>query len=104
MDNDEYVVFLKSVLVKIENTINFINQIPPKHISAYRKMLGVQQKLAGLDQLERNKLFPQLVKVRGIINYFTNGLYDKAKDQIFNLKRDFVKICCEVKCENNTIK
>ncbi|KKK53828.1 hypothetical protein LCGC14_3090870 [marine sediment metagenome] len=103
MDNNEYVIFLKSVLIKIENTLNFLKQKPPKHIPAYHKILGVQQKLAGLDKSYRDKLFPQLVKTRGIINYFTNGRYEEAYDQLFKLKTDLVHIHCEIENANNTV-
>jgi len=103
MNNDEYIVFLKNVLVKIENTLNFLGQTPPKHIPAYHKILGVQQKLAGLDRSYRDKMFPQLVNTRGIINYFTNGRYKDAYDQLSKLKFDLVHICCEIENENNTV-
>ena len=55
MDSKEYVDFLKSVLVKIENALFLIEQKPAKHIPAYNKILGVQQKLAGLDQKYKEK-------------------------------------------------
>ena len=104
MDNSEYVVFLKSVLVKMENAFNLIEQKPSKHIPSYNKMLGVQQKLAGLDDKYRNQLFPQLIKARGIINHFMNGRYDMALEQMLKLKGDLIKICLEIESEKNTIK
>ena len=102
MDSQEYLCFLKSVLVKIENTINLIEQIPSKHIPAYHKMLGVQQKFAGLDKDDRSKFFPQMVKVRGIINYLTNGNYERASEQIFKLKGNIIKICLDINNEKDT--
>ena len=104
MNNDEYVEFLRSVLVKIENALNLIEQKPSKHIPSYNKILGVQQKLAGLDEQSRNKLFSQLIHVRGIINYFMNGRYGEAHSQMLRLKSDLVIICLEIKNEKDTIK
>ena len=104
MNNDEYIDFLKSVLVKIENALNLIEQKPSKHIPSYNKILGVQQKLAGLDEQRRNRLFSQLIHVRGIINYFMNGRYGEAHSQMLRLKSDLVIICLEIKNEKDTIK
>ena len=104
MNNDEYVVFLRSVLIKIENALNLIKQTPSKHIPSYHKILGVQQKLAGLDEKSRNQLFPQMIKVRGMINNFTNGRYTQVYNQMMELKRDLVNICLEIQNEKNTDK
>jgi hypothetical protein len=104
MNSDEYVVFLTSVLIKIENAINLLEHKPAKHIPAYHKMLGVQQKLAGLDCDYRSKLFSQLIVTRGIISYLTNGQYENALVQIMNLKGDLINICLEIKNEKDTVK
>jgi hypothetical protein len=103
MNSDEYLVFLEGLLVKLENSINLIDQEPGKHIPAYHKILGVQQKLAGLEDSYKNKLFPQIVKVRGVINYLTNGRYDEAYSQMMRIKNELVKICLEIKNANNTV-
>ena len=97
MDKDEYIVFLKSVLVKIENALNLLNQEPPKHISSYRKMLGVQQKFAGLSQKDRDSLFSQMVTARSVISYFMNGRYFDSHSQIIKLKGELVIICLNIK-------
>ena len=104
MDSQEYVDFLRSVLVKIENSLFLVDQKPAKHIPAYNKMLGVQQKLAGLDQKYKEMLFPQIVNSRSIINYFMNGRYEEAHDHILKLKCDLLQICIEIKNEKNTVK
>jgi len=102
MDSQEYLFFLKSVLIKIENTINLIDQTPSKHIPAYHKMLGVQQKFLGLDKTDRCRFLPQIIKVRGIINYLTNGSYGRASEQIFKLKGEIVQICVNINNEKVT--
>ena len=104
MNSDEYIIFLKSLLIKIENTINLIEQEPPKHIPAYRKMLGVQQKMAELKMPHKSDLFTQFIKVKGIINYLMNGHYEKAYAQILGLKAELVQICLGIKNEKDTIK
>ena len=104
MNNDEYVEFLRSVLIKMENALYLVEQTPAKHIPSYHKILGVQQKLAGLSEQHRNELFPQMVKVRGIISYFTNGNYYEAHKQMLTLKDNLVKICLGIKSEKNTDK
>ena len=104
MDTEEYVEFLRSLLIKIENTLSFIEQKPAKHIPAYNKILGVQQKLAGLDQKYKEMLFPQIIVSRSIINYFMNGRYEEAHAQILKLKGSLITICLEIKNEKNTVK
>ena len=104
MDIEEYVDFLRSVLVKIENALNLLKQEPSKHIPSYNKMLGVQQKFAGLEQKYKDMLFPQMVVARSVISYFTNGRYSEARSQILKLKSSLIKICLDIKekSEKNT--
>ena len=103
MDNDEYIEFLKSTLIKIENGINLLAQDTPKHIHAYNKILGVQQKLAGLSKERQAELFTQIVTTRSIINYLMNGRYGEAFQRVRQLKSDLVKICLEIeKSERDT--
>jgi len=96
MVNEELIQFLKSTLIKIENALNLVEQDIPKHIPAYNKILGVQQKLAGLDDDHKCQFFSQLILVRSIINYFMNGRYDTGHKQIIKLKRELVNICLSV--------
>ena len=96
MDTEEYVEFLRSLLIKIENTLSFIEQKPAKHIPAYNKILGVQQKLAGLGQDRKSQLFSQLITIRSIIHYFMNGRYGEAYKQILKLKTELVNICLSI--------
>jgi hypothetical protein len=103
MDTEEYVEFLRSVLVKIENALVLVEQQPSKHIPAYNKILGVQQKLAGLDQKHKEMLFSQVILTRSIVSYFTNGRYEEGYSQILRLKCDLIKICLEIKNEKNTV-
>ncbi len=104
MDSEEYFEFLRSVLVKIENALNLIDQKPAKHIPSYNKILGVQQKFAGLDRKHKEMLFSKMITTRSIISYFTNGRYEEAHRQMLRLKGDLVKICFEIKNEKNTVK
>ena len=97
MNNSEFVKFLTGTLVKIENAINLLEQDAPKHIPSYNKILGVQQKLAGLDKDRKVQLFSQLITTRSIINYFTNGRYQDGYNQILKLKRELVNICLRIK-------
>ena len=96
MKNEDYLVFLKGLLIKIENVINLIEQDSPKHIPAYNKMLGVRQKIADLEKEYRNKLFPQSVCVRSIINNLLNGRYPDAHNKIIRLKQDLINIYISV--------
>lgn len=91
MNKDEYIDFLKGTLLKIENVINLLEQ--DKHIAAHNKILGVQQKLAGLDTEHKTELFPQMVATRGIINQLMNGRYKEAYDYVLKLKKDIINIC-----------
>jgi len=102
MNKEEYMEFLKSLLVKIENAINLLNQPAPKHIPSYRKMLGVQQKMSELPMEYRNNLFSQLICVRRTLNYFLNGRYEEAYLNIIKLKKDLVKIYMGLKNERDT--
>lgn len=92
MESEEFVQFLKITLIKIENAINLVEQDVPKHIPAYNKILGVQQKLAGLGEDRKSQLFPQLITTRSIINYFMNGRYNYGHQQILKLKTELVNI------------
>lgn len=96
MENEEFLQFLKTTLIKIENVINLVEQDVPKHIPAYNKILGVQQKLAGLDEGHKAQMFSQLITTRSIINYFMNGRYNNGHKQIIKLKRELCKIYSRV--------
>ncbi len=106
MDNEEYVEFLRRVLVKIENALNLLGQEPSKHIQSYNKMLGVQKKFEGLGQKHKDVLFPQLIIARSIISYFTNGRYNEANTQMLKLKNNLIKTCLDIKekSEKDTIE
>lgn len=97
MNSSEFIEFLTGTLIKIENAINLLEQDAPKHIPAYNKILGVQQKLAGLNESYKGKLFSQLITTRSIINYFMNGRYRDGYQQILKLKGELIKICLRIK-------
>lgn len=97
MNNDEYFEFLRSLLIKIENVINLLDQEIPKHILAYHKALGVQQKIAGLDDSYRNRLFPQMVNTRSVVHFLLNGKYEEAYKKTNQLKGDLIKICLNIR-------
>ena len=96
MNNNEFVEFLKKVLIKIENVINLIEQDIPKHIPAYNKMLGVQQKLVKLDENYKMQMFSQLITTRSIINYFMNGRYREGYNKVLKLKNELITICLRI--------
>ncbi len=97
MNDNEFIEFLTGTLLKVENVINLLEQDVPKHIPAYNKILGVQQKLAGLNENYKICLFPQLITTRSVINYFMNGRYGDGYQQVMKLKRELIKICLEIK-------
>ena len=101
MSNDEFLVFLKDVLIKIENAINLVEQNPSRHIPSYNKMLGVKQKLLGVDEKYKNKIFTCFVSHTLCINYFMNGKYDEAYNCMLKIKKDLIKICFDIENEKN---
>ena len=60
----------------------------PKHIPAYHKALGIQQKFNDLPNDRRNQFFTQIISSRAIINYLINGRYEDAKSRILKLKQE----------------
>jgi len=76
--------------------INLVEQDCPKHIPAYNKILGVQQKLAGLDEKRKGQMFSQLIVTRSIINYFMNGRYGDGYNQVLKLKKELREICIRI--------
>lgn len=103
MNKEETLIFLKSVLVKIENAVNLITHEPPKYIPYYHKMLGVQQKFNTLDQKDKERFFNHMIQIRSVIYYVTNGYYEKSYDQLIKLKRELIQICLRIENENNKI-
>ena len=93
MNEKEYVEFLKSVLIKIENAINLlVHHEPPRHILTYHKVLGVKQKIVELDAEHRDKMFHQIILVKSVINYLLNGRYEEAATRMQKLKKDIIDI------------
>ena len=102
MDNKELMVFLRTTLVKIENAINLLTQDLPKHILAYHKALGIQQKFRGLSNEHKNQMLPQIIIARSIINYLVNGRYKVALDQILKLRKELIHIYSQLENERDT--
>jgi len=100
MNNEEYIYFLKRVLVKIENAINLMNHMTPRHIPSYNKMLGVIQKIEGSN---KKSLAFQLITAKSTVSYFINGNYDYAYTQMLKLKGELIKICLELENEKDTV-
>jgi len=96
VENKEFIQFLKTTLIKIENVINLMNQDVPKHIPAYNKMLGVQQKLGALSQERKGQMFSQLIITRSVINYFMNGRYGDGFKRVLELKKELIAICFRI--------
>ena len=99
MDNKEYESFLYKILNLLENTENFMKR--NKYIIAYNKVLGVEQKLRGLDEEKKVILGREMIKTRGAIHYLKDGRYKDASKNIRELKEQFYKIFEKVKNENN---
>ena len=95
----EYEDFLYKILNLLENTDNFMKN--NKHIIAYHKVLGIQQKLETLEEEKRLLLNNELIKIRGIIQYLKDGRYGEAIKNIKELKNCFYKVYEKVKSENN---
>jgi hypothetical protein len=87
---EDLIIFLKSILLKIENIENFMKISPPKHIPAYQKILGIQQKFDILNKNQKGYFFPQMVIARGVITLFMNGKYEDALRQLTSLKKDLI--------------
>lgn len=101
MQKEEYEEFLNRTLILIENARNFL--LNDKHIISYNKMLGVQQKLEQLTDPEKTELSVELIKVRSVIYYLTEGRYKDAMDSLEKARESIYKIYGQVgkKYENN---
>ena len=89
-NKEDLIIFIKSILLKVENIENFMKISPPKHIPAYQKILGIQQKFDILNKNQKECFFPQMVMTRGVITLFMNGRYEDALRQLVNLKKDLI--------------
>jgi len=98
MNDQEYEIFLNKSLILIENAINFLRN--GKHIVAYNKMLGVQQKLLQLEEDKKIELSLQELSCRSISYYMMEGRYNDAKIVIEKMRVDLYKIYGRIKKEN----
>jgi hypothetical protein len=92
ISQDALIVFIKSVLLKIENVEKLMAQDPPTHIPAYNKLLGINIKFEDLPRESKQWFFPQLVMTRGVITLFLNGRYTDGLKQLSTIKKDLIKI------------
>jgi len=102
MNKDEYGVFLNKTLTILENAVNFLN-LQHKHILSYHKMLGVQQKFEELDDDMKQTVSLDIMKVRTIIHYLKDGAYNRASENMTELKQSLYNQLynIEPKNENN---
>lgn len=93
MEKKEFLEFLRGMLKKIVDVELFMGQSPPKHILAYRKMLGIQQKMDYLDEETKSSIFfTEIIKIRGSIFYFINGRYDDGINSLTFVKNKIVQL------------
>lgn len=92
MNNEEIIEFMKHVLISVENAELLLRHEPPRHIPAYHKILGIQQKFERLNANEQKVFFAQMVGVRGVVAYFLNGRYDEGIQSLIKIKTDFISI------------
>lgn len=85
MDKEEHEVFLSRTLNLLENAVNFLT-IQNKHILAYRKMLGIQQKFEGLEVDKKKEMVLDVFKVKTINHYLLDGRYRDALTVMNQLK------------------
>jgi len=98
----EYCAFLTVIAIKLQTAINFLHHEPPKHILCYHKVLGVQQKIAGLPKDCRDMMFTQIIAVRGIINYLMNGRYKDVSNCLVSLQQEILNLNIKIKNENHS--
>jgi hypothetical protein len=89
-EKEDLILFIKSILLKVENIEKLVADSPPKHIPAYQKVLGIQQKFDILSREQKQYFFPQMVMTRGIVTLFMNGRYEDALKQLMLIKRDLI--------------
>ncbi|HUS49020.1 MAG TPA: hypothetical protein VMZ91_02590 [Candidatus Paceibacterota bacterium] len=94
--------FLYKILNLLENAENFMKR--NKHIIAYNQILGIQQKLDRLDGEDKVLLGREKIRTDGTILYLKEGQYEKASENIKELKVNFYKIYEKIKNEKNNNK
>ncbi len=96
MNKEDFLQILKSILKKIDDVEGFMGQNPPKHIVAYNKILGVQQKLSGeYPESLQKKLFVENIKIKGVVTYFLNGRYVDGMKSLIQVKNNIIRLITE---------
>ena len=95
----EYEDFLYKLLNLLENTDNFMKN--NKHIIAYHKILGIQQKLDKIEEEKKVLLNNERIRIKGMIQYIKDGRYEDVIKNIKELKKNFYKLYEKIKSENN---
>lgn len=102
MDKD-FCDFLCSILRKIEEVESMMRQSVAKHIPAYHKLLGVQQKLETLPIEKRQAIFfKEIIKTRGALTYFLNGRYDDGMVSLMCVKQKVINLLLENERNKNS--
>lgn len=95
MDFIRYKELLYIFIYKIEEIENLLQSVPSKHIPAYHKILGLQQKIETLPIEYKEHFFEEMIQIRGIIVYFMNGRYNDGINVLLNIKNKLNKISNE---------
>lgn len=90
MTDAELLEFLRATLLKIEVAEKLMAHTPPRHIPAYRKIGGVEQKLKELPEKLAGTFFLESVQIRGVLTYFLNGRYEDGMKQLSQAKLSFI--------------
>jgi len=101
MDKEDFIKFLRGMLKKIEDAELLLSQPIPKHIPAYHKILGIQQKLETIPCDVQKLFFVELIRVRGIITYFLNGKYVDGMKSLYLVKKRVIQLIKENERDNN---
>lgn len=103
LDIDINIIY--DLVYKIENIENFLSLSPPRHIPAYQKVLGLQQKFNTLSKEEQEYFFTEIIRIRGVVVYFLNGRYKEAYLVLMDIKKKLISIIEEFyeKNRNKTI-
>ena len=103
MTKEEIYEFFQKSLILIENAELLLKHIPSRHIPAFHKILGIQQKFERLTQDDQRCFFSQIIAIRGTIAYFLNGRYEEGIKNLEKLKKEFIIIALD-SSENNKNK
>ena len=102
MDNVEYEQFLNRTLNMIENVVNFIEK-QGKHIVAYHKLLGIQQKLVTIpDKEKKQSMVDIMISIKFAIGDLMDGRYNEALSKIKIIRTKLYQRYGEVQEKNES--